>query len=57
VFLRDEFEGMHVPGQRQDCVLRDKHPLVLVKEKFATLMQVKQRNAPVTDVHTPVTGS
>ncbi|CAK9223375.1 unnamed protein product, partial [Sphagnum troendelagicum] len=57
VFLRDEFEGMHVPGQRQDCVLRDKHPLVLVKEKFATLMQVKQRNAPVTDVQTPVTGS
>jgi hypothetical protein len=42
VFLREAFEGVHVPGQRQEHILKDKHPLVLVKEKLAVLMAVKQ---------------
>lgn len=42
VFLREAFEGVHVPRQRQEHILKDKHPLVLVKEKLAALMAVKQ---------------
>lgn len=42
VFLREAFEGVHVPGQRQEHILKDKHPLVLVKEKLAALMAVNQ---------------
>jgi hypothetical protein len=57
VFLRDAFEGIHRPGQRQECFLRDKHPLVLVKEKFAALMQVKRHIAPATGAQIHVFGS
>jgi hypothetical protein len=57
VFLRDAYEGIHRPGQRQERFLRDKHPLVLVKEKFAALMQVTRRIAPATDAQIHVFGS
>lgn len=40
VFLRRAFEEIHAPGNRKEYCLIDKHPLVLVKEKFAALMEV-----------------
>lgn len=46
VFLREAFEGIHVPGRRQQYLLKDKHPLVDLKEKFLFLMDVKR--APST---------
>lgn len=57
VFLRDAYEGIHRPGQRQERFLRDKHPLVLVKEKFAALMQVKRPIAPAMGAQIHVFGS
>lgn len=42
VFLREAFEDVHVPGQRQEYVLKEKHPLVLNKEKFAALMETRR---------------
>lgn len=41
VFLREAYEGIHVPGQRQQYLLKDKHPLVDLKEKYFSLMEVK----------------
>lgn len=41
VFLREAFEGIHVPGQRQQYLLKDKHPLVDLKEKYFSLMELK----------------
>ncbi|XP_024403778.1 protein WHAT'S THIS FACTOR 1 homolog, chloroplastic isoform X3 [Physcomitrium patens] len=40
VFLRRAFQEIHIRGQRKEYCLIDKHPLVLVKEKFAALMGV-----------------
>ncbi|KAG0602063.1 hypothetical protein M758_11G157200 [Ceratodon purpureus] len=40
VFLRGAFEEIRAPGNRKEYSLIDKHPLVLVKEKFAALMEV-----------------
>jgi hypothetical protein len=57
VFLRDAFEGIHKPSQRHERFLRDKHPLVLVKEKFAALMQVKQHIALTIGAQIHVFGS
>jgi hypothetical protein len=57
VFLKDAFEGIHRPGQQHERFLRDKHPLVLVKEKFAALMQVKQHIALTTSAQIHVFGS
>lgn len=43
VFLRGAFEEIHaVSGNRKEYSLIDKHPLVLVKEKLAALMEVNQ---------------
>ena len=42
VFLREAFEEIHVSGNRKEYGLIDKHPLVLVKEKLAALMEVNQ---------------
>lgn len=42
VFLRVAFEGIHVPGQKQEHLLKNKHPLVLIKEKIAALMAIKR---------------
>lgn len=42
VFLREAYEGIHAPGQRQRHVLKGKHPLVNLKEKYFSLMEVKR---------------
>lgn len=42
VFLRDAYEGIHEPGQRQRYILKVTHPLVTIKEKFLSLMEVKR---------------
>lgn len=42
LFLRRAFEKIHGTGDRKEYGLIDKHPLVLVKEKLAALMEVNQ---------------
>lgn len=43
VFLRGAFEKIDVGGNRKEYALIDKHPLVLVKEKFAALVGVERQ--------------
>ena len=42
VFLREAYEQIHIPGQRQRHELKEKHPLVILKEKYFSLMEVKR---------------
>lgn len=43
VFLRGAFKKIDVGGNRKEYALIDKHPLVLVKEKFAALVGVERQ--------------
>lgn len=46
VFLRDAYVGVHAPGQRQQYLLKEKHPLVDLKEKYYSLMEKKRVYIP-----------
>ena len=70
LFLRGAFEEIHVPGMRKEYCLISKHPLVLVKAKFAALMKVspvdskskrgqapfQERSVPEHDPRAPAQG-
>lgn len=53
VFLRGAFEKIHISESRKEYGLIDKHPLVIVKEKLAALMEVNQLDSNIKNGQLP----